>query len=73
MLGVADNTVSGWAKKGEVPAWVELACHGLRSLGQPVPEPQQAPDDIVIVRLRADKKDALVSMLDAMEVDYRQI
>ncbi len=73
MLGVADNTVSGWAKKGEVPAWVELACHGLRSLGQPAPEPQQAPDDIVIVRLRADKKDALVSMLDAMEVDYRQI
>ena len=73
MLGVVDNTVSGWAKKGEVPAWVELACHGLRSLGQPAPKPQQEPDDIVIVRLRADKKDALVSMLDAMEVDYRQI
>ncbi len=72
MLGVADNTVSGWAKKGEVPAWVELACHGLISLGKPAPEPQE-PDDIVIVRLRADKKDALVSMLDAMEVDYRQI
>ena len=72
MLGVADNTVSGWAKKGEVPAWVELACHGLVSLGKPAPAPQE-PDDIVIVRLRADKKDALVSMLDAMDVDYRQI
>lgn len=73
MLGVADNTVSGWAKKGEVPAWVELACHGLVSLGKPAPEPRQEPDEIVIVRLRADKKDALVSMLDAMDVDYRQI
>jgi hypothetical protein len=73
MLGVADNTVSGWAKKGEVPAWMELACHGLVSLGKPTPEPRQEPDDIVIVRLRADKKDALVSMLDAMGVDYRQI
>ena len=31
------------------------------------------PRRYVIVRLRADKKDALVSMLDAMEVDYRQI
>ena len=72
-LGVADNTVSGWAKKGEVPAWVEFACQGLVSLGKPAPESEKEPDDIVIVRLRADKKDALVSMLDAMDVDYRQI
>ncbi len=33
--------------------------------------PRAEPNDIA--RLRADKKDALVSMLDAMEVDYRRI
>ena len=55
-----------------IPSLLFFLCSRLACAHETL-EPQKDPDDIVIVRLRADKKDALVSMLEAMEVDYRQI